>query len=77
MNTQRVFLGGVAEKTAGFFTRLILQLSLEHQPSSVFQEVKPMGKKKPSSKLETGKTIIEILAGIAALAKTVQEILKG
>lgn len=34
-------------------------------------------KKKPSSKLETVKTIVEILAGIAAIAKTVQELLKG
>lgn len=34
-------------------------------------------KKKPSSKLETLKTIVEILAGIATIAKAVHEILKG
>ena len=34
-------------------------------------------KKKPSNKLETVKTIVEILAGIAAITKTVQELLKG
>lgn len=34
-------------------------------------------KKKPSSKLETVKTIVEILAGITAIAKTVYEMLKS
>ena len=34
-------------------------------------------KKKPSSKLETVKTIVEILAGITAIVKAVYEILKG
>lgn len=43
------------------------------------KEVKPMGnkKKKPSSKLTTLKTIIDILAGIAAIVKVIYEILKG
>ena len=34
-------------------------------------------KKKPSSILETIKTIVEILAGITAIAKIVFDILKG
>ena len=34
-------------------------------------------KKKPSSKLETTKTIVEILAGIAAIVKVVFDMLKG
>ena len=34
-------------------------------------------KKKPSSKLNTVKTIVEILAGITAIVKTVSEFLKG
>lgn len=34
-------------------------------------------KKKPSNKLETVKTIVEILAGITAIAKAVYEMLKG
>ena len=34
-------------------------------------------KKKPSSKLDKVKTIIEILAGITAIVKTVVELLKG
>lgn len=34
-------------------------------------------KKQPPSKLETLKTIVEILAGIAAIAKVIFEILKG
>lgn len=38
-----------------------------------------MGKKKkqPSSKLETAKTIVEILAGITAIVKTICELLEG
>lgn len=34
-------------------------------------------KKKPSTKLETVKTIVEILAGITAIAKAVYEMIKG
>ena len=34
-------------------------------------------KKKPSSKLETAKTIVEILAGITAIVKAIHEMLKG
>ena len=34
-------------------------------------------KKKPSNKLETIKTIVEILAGITAIAKVVYEMFKG
>lgn len=34
-------------------------------------------KKKPSNKLETVKTIVEILAGIAAIAKAIYEMLEG
>ena len=34
-------------------------------------------KKKPPSKLETIKTIVEILAGIAAIVKIVFDVLKG
>lgn len=34
-------------------------------------------KKKPSSKLETLKTIVEILAGITAIVKAIYEMLRG
>lgn len=34
-------------------------------------------KKKPSNKLDTVKTIVEILAGITAIVKTICELLKG
>ena len=34
-------------------------------------------KKKPSNRLETVKTIVEILAGITAIAKAVYEMFKG
>ena len=34
-------------------------------------------KKKPSNKLDTVKTIVEILAGITTIAKAVYEMLKG
>ena len=34
-------------------------------------------KKKPSSKLETANAIVNILAGIAAIAKVIFDILKG
>lgn len=34
-------------------------------------------KKKPSNKLETVKTIVEILAGLTTIAKMVYEMLKG
>lgn len=34
-------------------------------------------KKKPSSKLETVKTIVNILAGIASIVKTISDLLKG
>ena len=32
---------------------------------------------KPSSKLETAKTVVEILAGITAIIKAIYEMLKG
>lgn len=34
-------------------------------------------KKKPSSKLETTKTVVEILAGIVTIVKLVYDMLKG
>ena len=34
-------------------------------------------KKKPSNKLETAKTIVEILAGITAIVQAIYEMLKG
>lgn len=34
-------------------------------------------KKKPSNKLEAAKTIVEILAGIASIVKTVFDLFKG
>lgn len=34
-------------------------------------------KKKPSNKLETLKTIVEILAGITAIVKAIHEMVKG
>lgn len=34
-------------------------------------------KKKPSNKLETVKTIVEILAGISTIVYTISELLKG
>lgn len=34
-------------------------------------------KKKPSSKLDTAKTIVEILAGITAIVKAMYDMLKG
>lgn len=34
-------------------------------------------KKKPSNKLETLKTIVEILAGITAIVKAIYEMFKG
>ena len=34
-------------------------------------------KKKPSSKLDTAKTIVEILAGITAIVKAIYDMLKG
>ncbi len=36
-----------------------------------------MATKKPSSKLETAKTIVEILAGITTIVKAIYEMLKG
>lgn len=37
----------------------------------------PKQKKKPSNKLETVKTIVNILAGIASIVKIISDLLKG